>query len=61
MYDLRLHLSWVRVEDVSHWKRLQIGKCILKIFKSRKILGKLITNIEEDETIINLYMESDLD
>ena len=60
MYDLRLHLSWVRVEDVFHWKKQQIGECILKIFKARKILGKLIENIKKDETVFNIYMERDL-
>ena len=61
MYDLRLHLSWVRGEDVFLWNRQQIGNCILKIFKERKILKKLIENVQKDETIINLYMECDLD
>ena len=61
MYDLRLHLSWVRGEDVFLWNRQQIGNCILKIFKERKILKKLIQNVQKDETIINIYMECDLD
>ena len=58
-HELRVHLSWVLVKDPSafHLTRLQIGMKILKIFKQRKILRKLLKVIRQDETIMNIYMD----
>ena len=63
IHEFRVHLSWVVVKDPSvfYLTRLQIGIKILKIFKKRKILEKQIENVKRDETVVNIYMEHDLD
>lgn len=63
IHQLRVHLSWVVIKDPSvfHLSNLEIGHKILSVFKRRKILRKLLYNICSHETIINMYMECDLD
>ena len=62
-HQLRTHLSWVVIKDPSvfHLTRLQIGLKVLSVFKTHKMLRKLLKTIRSDENIINIYMECDLD
>ena len=45
MRDLRLHLSWVRGGDVTHWTDEQIGKEIVYSYHKSKVLRFLISEI----------------
>ena len=60
MEDLRLHISWVRCEDVFKWGRLKVGRYILRTFKKRNILKKQIETVRTDECVINMYMDCEL-
>ena len=45
MRDLRLHLSWVRGGDVTHWTDEQIGKKIVGLYHKANVLPFLISEI----------------
>ena len=45
MKDLRVHLSWVRGGDVTHWTDEQIGKDIVYTYHKSKVLPFLISEI----------------
>ena len=49
MRDLRLHLSWTRGGDITHWTDLQIGKYIVKSYHKSKVLSFLISEIRKRE------------
>lgn len=45
MRELRLHLSWTRGGDVTHWTDDQIGKKIVDTYHKSKVLPFLISEI----------------
>ena len=45
MKDLRVHLSWVRGGDVTHWTDEQIGRKIVDTYHKSKVLPFLISEI----------------
>ena len=45
MNELRLHLSWVRGGDVTHWTGEQIGRKIVGTYHKSKVLSFLISEI----------------
>ena len=49
MRDLRLHLSWTRGGDTTHWTDLQIGEYIVKSYHKSKVLSFLISEIRKRE------------
>ena len=49
MRDLRLHLSWTRGGDITHWTDLQIGEYIVKSYHKSKVLPFLISEIRKRE------------
>ena len=49
MEELRLHLSWTRGGDVTHWTDHQIGKYIVKSYQKSKELPFLISEIRKRE------------
>ena len=59
IHKLRVHLSWVVIKDptVFHLTRIQIGMQILKTFKQKKILRKMLKIVRKNENIMNIYME----
>ena len=49
MKDLRVHLSWVRGGDVTHWTDEQIGRKIVDTYHRSKVLPFLISEIRNRE------------
>ena len=45
MKDLRVHLSWTRGGDVTHWIDEQIGRKIVDTYHKSKVLPFLISEI----------------
>ena len=45
MRDLRLHLSWTRGGDVTHWTDEQIGKKIVGLYHKTNVLPFLMSEI----------------
>ena len=49
MRELRLHLSWVRGGDVTHWTGEQIGRKIVDTHHKEKVSSFLISEIKRRE------------
>ena len=63
IHQFRLHLSWVvkiREPNIFQCTRLQIGTTIIQLFKTDKMLNKLIRIIREKEiheSYVRFHME----
>ena len=61
LFDIQLHLARVLVgKNTYRWSRLKIGKTMLRLFKQCGILNDLVENVRKYETVMNLYMEHEL-